>query len=332
MIKLLISHKPKGIAYLTSLCLVCVSCTTSPSSSSVLTIAQDREWTNSESNNAPKNVILLIGDGMGPEQVKAAGMYANGTPGSLSFEQLPHQAEMTTHSANNPITDSAASGTAIATGVKVNNEVVSVAIPGDGQPLQTVLERLQASGKSTGLVTTTEITHATPAVFAAHQQDRSNQSEIARDYLNTSRPEVLFGGGGAGMSAKAAETAGYQVVTNQPQMQALDTETVTRVSGQFGQGHLPYEYDGVGELPHLRDMTKTALNILDNDPDGLFLMVEGGRIDHAGHANQIKRNVTETVEFANAVTEVLKWAENHPDTLIIVTADHENWRIESSAK
>ena len=125
------------------------------------------------------------------------------------------------------------------------------------------------------------------------------------------------------MSPKAAEKAGYTVVRTQQQMQALDTETLTRVSGQFGIGHMPYEYDGVGQLPHLREMTKTALNILDNDPDGLFLMVEGGRIDHAGHGNNIERNIMETVEFAKTVTEVLKWAENNPDTLILVTADHE---------
>lgn len=119
------------------------------------------------------------------------------------------------------------------------------------------------------------------------------------------------------------QSAGYQVVTNRQQMQALDTEAVTRVSGQFGQGHLPYEYDGVGDLPHLREMTQTALNILSNDPDGLFLMVEGGRIDHAGHENHLERNMRETLQFAETVTEVLKWAENHPDPLIIVTAAHE---------
>lgn len=316
-------RNPKPLSYFFTLCFACVSCTISSSSSTDLTTAPDREWTSNDPSDAPKNVIILIGDGMGPEQVKAAGMYANGTPGTLSFEQFPHQAEMTTHAADDPVTDSAAGGTAIATGVKVNNGVISVATPGDGQPLKTVLEIFQAEGKSTGLVTTTEMTHATPAAFAAHQPSRNNQAQIAQDYLQTSRPEVLLGGGGSGISTQAAENAGYTVVTTASQMQALDTETVTRVSGQFGTGHLPYEYDGLRQLPHLRDMAKTALNILDNDPDGLFLMVEGGRIDHAGHGNDIERNVTETVEFAQTVTEVLKWAENHPDTLIIVTADHE---------
>ncbi len=91
---------------------------------------------------------------MGPEQVKAAGMYGNGSPGTLPFEQFPHQEEVVTYSANHSITDSAAGGTAIATEVKVNNGVISMAIPGDGQPLKTVLEKYQALGKSTGVVTT----------------------------------------------------------------------------------------------------------------------------------------------------------------------------------
>ncbi|WP_231636885.1 MULTISPECIES: alkaline phosphatase [Planktothricoides] len=321
MMKSLQRDRRYRVALFTSFCVACASCVAASSTGS--TIAQSRVWTTHEGKQAPKNVILLIGDGMGPEQVKAAGMYAHGTPGKLSFEQFPHQGEVTTYSANNSITDSAAGGTAIATGVKVNNGVISMAIPGDGQPLKTVLEKYQAAGKSAGLVTTTEMTHATPAAFAAHQQGRSQQAEIAQQYLNTTRPEVLFGGGGAGMSPKAAKSAGYTVVINRQQMQALDTETVTRVSGQFGQGHLPYESDGVGDLPHLREMAKTALNILDNDPDGLFLMIEGGRIDHAGHENHLQRNVMETLQFAETVAEVFKWAENNPDTLIIVTADHE---------
>lgn len=321
MMKSLKRNKPDRIAFFTILSLGCAACVTS--SSTGTTIAQGRTWTSGDPDKAPKNVILLIGDGMGPEQVKAAGMYAHGTPGKLSFEQFPHQGEIMTYSADNPVTDSAAGGTAIATGVKVNNGVISMAIPGDGQPLKTVLEKYQAAGKSAGLVTTTEMTHATPAAFGAHQQGRSQQAEIAQQYLNTTRPEVLLGGGGAGISPKAAESAGYTVVTNRQQMQALDTETVTRVSGQFGRGHLPYESRGVGDLPHLREMAKTALNILDNDPDGLFLMIEGGRIDHAGHENHLQRNVMETLQFAETVAEVVKWAENNPDTLIIVTADHE---------
>jgi alkaline phosphatase len=271
----------------------------------------------------PENIIFFIGDGMGFEQVKAAGMYANGVDGSLSFEAFPYQAEVTTSSANSSITDSAAATTAMATGFKVNNGVVSMAYPGDGSELETLLEYFNSRGKSTGLVTTTYIAHATPAALGAHEPDRENLSEIAIDYLNQTRPNVLFGGGANGMSSVSAVQAGYAVVSDRSEMELLDTENITFVSGQFGNTHLPYEYEGLGSLPHLSEMTSTALEILDNDPDGFFLMVEGGRIDHAGHANDIARDVFETVEFSNAVEKAIDWAQKRTDTLILVTADHE---------
>ena len=271
----------------------------------------------------PTNVIFFIGDGMGFEQVAVAGMYRAGAPGTLSFEAFPYHAEMTTHSANLPITDSAASATAMATGRKVNNGVISMAFPGDGSELETLLEIFRDQGKSAGLVTTTYVTHATPASFGAHEPSRNNTAAIAGDYLYQTSPNVLFGGGGNGMSGPAAVAAGYTVVTDRSGMQTLDTESITMVSGQFGVGYMPYEYDGLGSLPHLSEMTATTLAILDNDPDGFFLMVEGGRIDSAGHANDIQRNVLETVEFANAVTTAIDWASGRLDTLILVTADHE---------
>jgi len=272
---------------------------------------------------AQNNIILFIGDGMGFEHVRAAGMYSTGLPGSLCFEAFPGKSAMTTFSADNAITDSAASGTAIATGRKVNNGTLGLAIPGDGKPLPTVLEILKKQGKSVGLVTTTYITHATPAAFAAHQPSRANAAEIAADYLDDTLPNVLFGGGGMGMTPKLARQHGYRVIQDANEFSQLDTDTVSMVSGQFGQGHMPYEFDGLGNLPHLSQMTETALKVLDNNPKGFFLMVEGGRIDHAGHANDLARDIFEAIEFAHAVQTALDWASNHPDTLIIVTADHE---------
>jgi len=272
---------------------------------------------------APRNVIFLIGDGMGFEQVKAAGMYLNGGPGTLSFESLPYQGELTTYAANASVTDSAAAATAMATSHKANNGVISMAYPGDGRELETLLEYSRDRGKSTGLVTTTYMTHATPAAFGAHEPSRGNTSNIAGDYLNQTRPNVLLGGGSNGMSIASAAAAGYTVVTDKAGMTALDTDTVTMVSGQFGSSHLPYELDGLGALPHLSDMTTTALDILDNDADGFFLMVEGGRIDHACHDNDIARSIHETIEFANSVQVAMDWAAGRTDTLILVTADHE---------
>ena len=267
-----------------------------------------------------KNVILCIGDGMGPEQVKA-GRYFTGAP--LSFESLPYQASMTTHAANSGVTDSAAAATSLATGRKVNVGVISVALPGNTNDIVTSLELYKAQGKRVGLVTTTTMTHATPAGFGAHAQSRNYTTEIANDYLYQSRPYVLFGGGGSGMTVTGAQATGYVVVTNLGELLALNTETVTNVSGQFGLTQMPYEYDGLGALPHLSNMVTVALDILDNDPDGFFLMIEGGRIDHAGHANDITRSVRETAQFSGSVQVVLDWASNRTDTLIIVTADHE---------
>jgi hypothetical protein len=126
------------------------------------------------------------------------------------------------------------------------------------------------------------------------------------------------------MTESAAVAAGYTVVANKKAMQRLNTNMETMISGQFGVELFPYEYDGYGgSLPHLSEMTVTALDILDNDVDGFFLMIEGGQIDWAGHSNDIVRNIYETIEFENTVKTVYDWARGKPDTLIIVTADHE---------
>lgn len=267
-----------------------------------------------------RNVILCIGDGMGAEQVRAAGCFA-GAP--LSFESFPVRSDMATFSANSKVTDSAAAATAMAAGEKANNGVVSIALPGDEAELETLLERFQRSGKRVGLVTTTYITHATPACFGAHEPKRSNLAEIAEDYMNQARPNVLLGGGGKGMSPEAARSAGYTVVTDRAGLKGLDLSAETHISGQFGEGNLPYTYDGTGDLPGLAEMTTAALGLLEKDSDGFFLMVEGGRIDHSGHANDLSRNLHETLAFDEAVRAIAAWAEDRDDTLVVVTADHE---------
>jgi alkaline phosphatase len=280
----------------------------------------------------PKNIIFFIGDGMGPEQVKAANYY-NG--GALSFESFPNTGFLTTYSADASVTGSASAATALATGVKVNTGVVSIATPGDGSDLPTMLEYFQAQNKSVGLVTTTDMTHATPAAFGAHVPARHLYGDIASDYLNETKPNILFGGGGYGMDSVAATNAGYTVVTSLTDMNDVTDNgtSVPMVSGQFGSTHLPYEYDeSFGSLPHLSDMTAKALSLLDNDSDGFFLMVEGGKIDHAGHMVAISsedknlktnRNIAETLEFAASVQAAIDWSAGRTDTLILVTADHE---------
>ena len=271
----------------------------------------------------PKNVIICIGDGMGFEAVKAAGYYASGETDTLSFERFPHQAKIKTYAANTPMTDSAAAATAMATGHKVNNGVISTEIPGTGTPLKTLLEISHELGKRTGLVSTTYITHATPAAFGAHNPQRNNLGEIAHDYLHLTRPNVLLGGGGNGITEEKAESAGYTVVTDREELFTLNTDTEIFVSGQFGQTNIPYMFDGTNNLPHLSEMATVALEILLNNDDGFFLLLEGGRIDHAGHSNDIERQLLETIEFSNAVQTVYDRVSDDEDTIILVTADHE---------
>jgi len=219
----------------------------------------------------------------------------------------------------------------MATGFKVNNGVISQARPGNKHDLETLAELFHRYCKRVGLVTTTYATHATPAGFGAHVPDRNLTAEIASDYLTQSRPDVLFGGGANGLMPEAALTAGYTVITDRVGMQALSPYSVRRVNGQFGVTYLPYEYDyatgvvtGYNTLPHLSEMVSASLALLSTDPQhGFFLMVEGGLIDQAGHANNIEKNVFETLEFDRAVEVAYTWALSRTDTLIIVTADHE---------
>jgi alkaline phosphatase len=291
----------------------------------------------------PKNIIICIGDGMGPQQVKAGGMYTYGAAGTLSFELFPYQGEITTYSANSGgpnsgATDSAAAATALATGYKVNDTVISVARPANDDyaydaEMETLLEYFKDQGKMTGLVTTKFMTDATPAAFGAHDDSRYHTDDIADYYRTQTVPNVLFGGGGNGITTSEFSTAGYTVKTcwdtnrdnieDSTGLKWLDTETAVKVLGYFNNTSMPYEYDGVGDLPHLSEMTGVALQILDNDPDGFFLMMEGGRIDSACHARQIYRADAEILEFHKAVQVVIDWAKGRTDTLILVVADHE---------
>ena len=290
----------------------------------------------SPASAAPQNVILMVGDGMGFEHVAAARLF-NGGP--LAFEGAPHQASMTTDSFGGQLTDSAASATAMATGRKVQNTVLSAAIPGDLSDLTTQLEIFQARGKATGLVTTAEILDATPAAFGAHALLRAFFFEVASDYLTETRPNVLLGGGHPEIPPADAAAAGYTVVGDRAGLQALPSDA-DRVAGLFGSGPLPFEHDyaigfddGYDTLPFLSEMTAAALSILERDPDGFFLLVEQEGTDAAGHQPnpsdfKTERNIRASLEFSNAAEVVLDWAEGRDDTLIIVTADHETGGLE----
>jgi len=283
------------------------------------------------SAGSARNIILLIGDGMGIGQVTAARVYA-GRP--LAMEAMPRLALVSTSSASRLITDSAAASTAYATGHRTDNG--AIAVGPDGAELRTLLEMARAGGRAAGLVTTTTVVHATPAAFAAHVSSRRKYTEIAEQYVTRTRPELILGGGSGtfnGTLVDSAEAAGYRVVRSRTELLEVSvpegTGTTPRVLGLFAKGHMTYEMDrGNGsEEPHLWEMAEKALELLSVDPDGFFLLVEGGRIDHACHSNDLERSVIETIAFDRTVARLLQWAGDDADraaeTLILVTADHE---------
>jgi len=266
---------------------------------------------------APKNIILFIGDGMGPSQV-TAGKVAKGT---LEMERCPVTALVTTWAANSLVTDSAASGTALATGVKTGNGMIAQDM--EGNRLKTVLEFAEEKNKATGLVATSTITHATPASFAAHVPSRKQYEEIAQQ-LAASEVDVLFAGGLIHFSPTNAPSclpeleAKMTVAKTTEEFRALGTPK--KAAALLYPAHPPLAADR--EIP-LAELTAKAIEILSQDKDGFFLMVEGSQIDWMGHNNDGSNLVTEVVDFDDAVGAGLDFAEADGETLVIVTADHE---------
>ena len=267
----------------------------------------------------PRNIILVIGDGMGFEQVRAGNLYAGQ---ALSFEKFSFSSSIATENVSGGTTDSAAAATALATGMLVNNGVISVALPGDGGALGTIAEQYKVAGKEIGFVTTSFMTDATPAAFGAHAASRGEYSNIAAQFYTQIRPRILFGGGGFGVSAALANSNGYQLLTTRNQLLSLSS-LAPRIAGQFGGGPLPYEFDGLGDLPHLSEMTSIALSRLEQNEEGFFLLVEGEHIDTAAHGNDVVRMTHEVLELSRTVQLILDWASTRRDTLVVVTADHE---------
>ena len=306
--------------------------------------------------SSAKNVILLIGDGMGFPQLtlaridKAGGNVSQYGSVELYMDKMEQTGIVKTFSANSLVTDSAPASSAMATGTKTNNGVISqdsTAIQGkrDGGNLTTILEMAEDRGLSTGLITTTRITHATPAAFYAHVDNRDNESEIA-DQLSASGVEVILGGGlqyfigknetdPLGNAGKRSdernllaefESQGYLLVYNGSSFQKVNSNQTEKLLGLFESSHMQYDLErlsGEERDPSLADMTSKAISILSHNPEGFFLMVEGGRIDHAGHERNLSKNVADTLAFDEAVKVALDFASLNNETLVIVTADHE---------
>jgi alkaline phosphatase len=272
------------------------------------------------SNKKPKNVILLIGDGMGVSHIYA-GITSN--LGQMYIQNFKKIGFQTTYSASDYTTDSAASGTALATGSKTYNGAIGVNT--DRVVVENIREKCEKQGMATGVVATASITHATPAAFVAHQPQRSMYEAIAADFLNTNI-DVFIGGGykhfaerkdGKNLVDELKEK-GYQVET---EMKKIAKTKKGKLAGLVSSEHPTTIEDGRGDM--LIKATETAINILDDDPDGFFLMVEGSQIDWAGHQHNTSYLVTETHDFDKAIGKALAFAAKNKETLVIVTADHE---------
>jgi len=268
----------------------------------------------------PKNIILFIGDGMGVAQVYAAMSVSDNT---LVFRQFPYSGFSITNSANDYTTDSAAGGTAIACGVKTNNGMIGVAP--DGTPVPSIIEIAHQKGLATGVLSTSAITHATPASFVAHNSGRGNYEDIALDFLRGTA-DVFIGGGENHFKARkdgkdltsdlAAE--GYDVVYTLDQLKASGSQ---KIAGLLAKEHMPTALEGREGV--LEEMVRKAVTTLSQDKDGFFLMVEGSMIDWGAHDNNLEYTNAETIDLDKAIGVAMDFARKDGNTLIVVTADHE---------
>jgi alkaline phosphatase len=283
-----------------------------------------------------KNIILMIGDGMGPAHIQITWLYATRQLGkNLVMTEVMDNgrtAYMVNDTADSTVTESAAAATQMATGVKVLAK--SVGIGPDGKILKTILEMANEKGKATGLVTTSRITDATPAAFVAHVEHRSDEIRIANQLVK-SNVNILFGGGkdffipesekGKRKDEKnllnEAKQNRYVVVETAEEMKKAQGE---KILGLFNPGNMTFEIDRKGSTePSLAEMTAKAFEVLSKKEQGFFLMVEGGRIDHAAHHYDIGSVIFDTLAFDEAVKIAYDFQKANPDTLLIITADHE---------
>ncbi|MGC3964013.1 MAG: alkaline phosphatase [Rhodocyclaceae bacterium] len=327
----------------------------------------------SSSTAANKNVIFFLGDGMGITTMTATRIYAVGEDGELTMDTLPETAFVHTYSNDGQVTDSAPSMAAYMTGVKMNNEVISMtpetkATDASGKPyhtnydstcpstngaaVETILEQMKAAGYGTGVVSTARITHATPAATYSHVCHRDAENTIAAAIVPGGAGynaklgdgvDVILGGGSSYFVPKEdggtrndkrnlineLKAAKYGYASNKSEFNALPVDGSTKIAGLFTKSHMAYELDrDTSKEPSLAEMTNKAIDALAARKKGFFLMVEGGRIDHALHATNARRALQDTVAFDDAIKAALtKMAAIDPglkNTLIVVTADHDH--------
>lgn len=293
-------------------------------------ILQQREHT--FAMERPRNVILMVGDGMGVSTVTAA-QYARG---ELAMTKMPVKGLVATHGVDRLVNDSAATATALATGQRTRYHAVGVVPDGEGfKPAETVLERAEARGLRTGLITTTTLTHATPAAFYAHHPNRREEEVIAGHFVDlpsrvagADGVDLAFAGGESKFSEEQIATLakrGVYVSTKWEDVPAPADRQVLRLLQPRALPEATERRGGEGALPSLEVMTRSALTTLSQHPEGFFLVVEGGQIDWALHEMERgPRLIHEVEDFDGAVAAALEFAGERGDTLVIVTADHDH--------
>ncbi|MHB1653364.1 MAG: alkaline phosphatase [Desulfitobacteriaceae bacterium] len=312
----------------------------------VLTGCSNAQPTQSQTANAngyngkpAKYVFLFIGDGMGTPQINSAEVFLGSTGNQtnpnlikLNFSQFASQGMTTTYAADSFIPDSASAGTAIASGQKTSDGVINMD-PGKKTKFKSIAELAKEKGMKVGVVSSVSLDHATPACFYAHQASRNNYYDIDMELAKSSFD--YFGGGGLkqpkgkdGQQPDALETAksnGFKIITTAEEIEKLDANSgkVIAVNPVLDEEKaLPFAVNGKNGLT-LAEFTKKGIDVLDN-PKGFFMMVEGGKIDWAGHANDAASAIKDTLALNDAVAEAIIFYNKHPEeTAILVTADHE---------
>ena len=282
--------------------------------------SSDKGKISDKSGEKPKNIIIFIGDGMG-----VAHLYAGITKSINPFylEKFPYSGFSKTYSADGYITDSAAGGTAIACGEKTNNGMIGVRP--DSSLLISITELAHKNGLAAGVVSTSSVTHATPASFVAHNAGRGNYEEIAKDFVKGT-VDVIIGGGedhfrnrkdGKDLTAEL-KNQGFDVVYTVDDMKKSGGK---KLAAFLAKEHMPKASDGRQGI--LAEMTKKAIETLSSNKNGFVLMVEGSMIDWGAHEKNIDYVISETIDLDQAIGEAYKYASLNNNTLILVTADHE---------
>ncbi|MBT2695526.1 alkaline phosphatase [Bacillus sp. ISL-55] len=297
--------------------------------------AFNAEAKNEGKNNSAeiKNVIFLIGDGMGVSYTSAY-RYLKDNPETEVAERTEFDKYLVGNQMTYPedpeenVTDSASAATAMSAGIKTYNN--AIAVDNDGSEVKTVLEAAKEKGKATGLVATSEITHATPASFGAHDESRKNMNAIADDYyqdlINGEHKVDVLLGGGKDLFVRADRNLveefkkdGYSYIGNK---QDLMKDRNEKVLGLFAPRGMDKMIDRNEETPSLEEMTQSAIDRLSKDKDGFFLMVEGSQVDWAGHDNDIVAAMSEMEDFEKAYKAAIEFAKKDKHTIVVATADH----------